>query len=79
MSIKKTPPPIYGFGAIISFCLKFISLYVIQLKYNYRAKPVIRSDKIKDLGMDFIIKQGFTESLGNGIIIELYPKGLTED
>jgi len=51
----------------------------IKLKYKYGHDPVIRDKSLSKLGMDFIITTTYSDKLGQGIVIELYPFGLGEN
>lgn len=60
--------------------IKFDDLFnKITLKWEYMNDPIIIPDKLIGLGMDFIISHDYSESLGYGVIIELYPFGLPEE
>ena len=60
--------------------IKFDDLFnKIILKWSYENDPVIRLDKLDGLGMDFIISHDYSEQLGHGVVIELYPFGLPEE
>ena len=50
----------------------------IILKYRYENNPVIDPKKLQDLNMVMIIGHEYSETLGDGVIIELYPFGLEE-
>ena len=57
--------------------IKFDDLFnKIILKWDYRNNPVINPDDLIGLGMEFIISHDYSETLGHGVIIELYPFGL---
>lgn len=51
----------------------------IILKWSYKNDPVIQLDKLDGLNMDFIISHDYSEQLGHGVVIELYPFGLPEE
>lgn len=51
----------------------------ITLKWEYKNDPVIMPEKLVELGMDFIISHDYSEALGHGVMIELYPFGLPKD
>lgn len=59
----------------IEFEQNFSSVTMI---WKYQSDPIIRIDKIRDLGMDFIISHKFTHDLGDGVNITVYPFGLPE-
>lgn len=48
----------------------------ITLKWEYQHDPIIKVDRIKDLGMDFIISHSYDSKYGEGVVLELYPFGL---
>lgn len=48
----------------------------ITLKWEYQRDPIIKVDRIKDLGMDFIISHNYDSKYGEGVVLELYPFGL---
>lgn len=59
--------------------IKFDDLFnKIILKWEYNNNPIINPDDLNGLGMEFIISHDYSESLGHGVIIELYPFGLPE-
>lgn len=51
----------------------------ITMVWSYQNDPVIKIDKIRDLGMDFIISHKFTHDLGDGVTITIYPFGLPKE
>lgn len=51
----------------------------VVLKWEYKNDPIIKPDELIGLGMDFIISHDYSESLGHGVIVELYPFGLPEE
>ena len=51
----------------------------IVLKWEYRNHPVIKTEKINELLMDFIIADDFTSNGSHGIVVELYPFGLPKE
>ena len=50
----------------------------ILLKFDYMNNPVIEPEDLVDLGMEFIITHDYSEELGHGVVIEVYPFGLPE-
>ena len=50
----------------------------IIVKFQYGSDPVINPKKLQDLNMEMIISHEYSEKLGDGVIIELYPFGLEE-
>lgn len=60
--------------------IKFDDLFnKIILKWEYKNDPIIKPDELVGLGMDLIISHDYSETLGHGVIIELYPFGLPEE
>lgn len=51
-------------------------LDVITLKWDYKVSPIIKTDVIADLGMDWIITNGYNDDAFNVIVIEVYPFGI---
>ena len=51
---------------------------VITLKWNYSKGLVINPPDLIGLDMEFTVSHQFTEELGDGVIVELYPFGLEE-
>lgn len=51
----------------------------ITLAWKYGSDPIIRIEKLKNLGIDFIISHGFTKDLGDGARVILYPFGLPKE
>ena len=51
----------------------------IILKWSYDNDPVIKVDELDGWNMDFIISHNYSEQLGHGVIIEVYPFGLPEE
>ena len=51
---------------------------VITLSWEKDVNPVIKSDKISELGMDWIIKTGRDESAFSIVMVEIYPWGVEE-
>ena len=51
----------------------------ILLKWSYEHNPVIRLDDLDGLGMDFIITHDYSDDLGHGVVVELYPFGVPVD
>ena len=47
----------------------------ILLKYGFEHYPIINPDELTGLGMPFIINHDYSEELGHGIVIEVYPFG----
>lgn len=51
---------------------------LITLSWEKDVNPVIKSDKISELGMDWIIKTGRDESAFSIVMVEIYPWGVEE-
>lgn len=51
----------------------------IILKFQYDTDPVIRDGSLDNLGLDFIISHDYSEEFGHGVVIELYPYGLSDE
>lgn len=51
----------------------------ITMAWEYSTDPIIKLDKIKELGMDFIIGHRFFKELGDGVTITVYPFGLPKE
>lgn len=51
----------------------------IILKWYYQNDPIIKPDVIKDLNMEFIVSHEYSEELGDGVIIEIYPFGVPKE
>ena len=51
---------------------------VISLYWAYGESPVIRSDKVSELGMDWLIKADYDDSANRVVVIEVYPWGIEE-
>lgn len=51
----------------------------ITMKWSYEHEPIIKPSALVDLGMDFIISHDYSETLGHGVIITIYPFGLPEE
>ena len=51
---------------------------LITLSWEKDVNPVIKSDKISELGMDWIIKTGRDDSAFSIVIVEIYPWGVKE-
>lgn len=51
----------------------------ITLAWGYGHDPVIRIEKLKNLGMDFIISHDYSSKLGDGARVILYPFGLPKE
>ena len=51
----------------------------ITLAWKYEHDPIIDFDSISDLGMPCIISSEYNESLGQSVIIKVYPFGIEED
>lgn len=51
---------------------------VITLSWEKDVNPVIKSDKISELGMDWIIKTGRDDSAFSIVMVEIYPWGVEE-
>lgn len=49
----------------------------ITLKWRYDNDPILDPIKLKDLGMDFKVSNDYSESLGHGVVIIVYPFGYT--
>lgn len=52
---------------------------MITLKWDHGVNPVIRNDKIHELGMDWIIKSDYDDKANRIVVIEIYPWGIEED
>lgn len=50
----------------------------ITLKWEYGNNPVINPEKLEELYMEFTISHEFSDKLGEGIRIDLYPFGFPE-
>ena len=48
----------------------------ISLKWSYEHEPFINPEELSCLGMEFIITHDYSETLGHGVVIEVYPFGL---
>ena len=51
---------------------------IITLSWEKDVSPVIKSDKISELGMDWIIKTGRDDHAFSIIVVEVYPWGVKE-
>lgn len=51
---------------------------VIKLYYEYGVSPIIRSDKVSELGMDWLIKSDYDCKANRVVVIEVYPWGIEE-
>ena len=51
-------------------------LSVITLSWDYPSSPVIRHDRISDLGMDMIIHADYDDRANRIVVIEIYPFGV---
>lgn len=50
----------------------------ITLKWRYDNDPIINPVELSKLGMEFKVSNDYSESLGHGVILELYPFGCIE-
>lgn len=49
----------------------------ITLKWSPTASPIIKHDKIGQLGMDWVIHAGYDDHANRIVIIEVYPFGIS--
>ena len=52
---------------------------VITLKWDRDVNPVIKKEKIHELGIDWIIRAGYDDQAFRIVVIELYPFGLPKE
>lgn len=51
----------------------------IILKWSYEHNPMMNPKDLEDLGMSFVINHDYSDTLGHGVIIELYPFGYVDE
>lgn len=50
-------------------------LRVISMRWDYGREVSIDNDFISELGMDWLISTEFTDKLGYGVVVTIYPFG----
>lgn len=51
----------------------------ISLRWDYGRNVSIDNDTISNLGMDWLISTEFTDKLGYGVVVTVYPFGLEKE
>ena len=51
----------------------------ISMQWDYGREVSIDNDTISNLGMDWLISTEFTDKLGYGVVVTVYPFGLKKE
>ena len=51
---------------------------VVSLKWESNHQPIVRSENLKKLGMDFLIKPDYDDCANRIVVIEVYPFGVED-
>lgn len=54
-------------------------LSVVTLKWEYGHDIIIDYNNINNIGMDWIISTEFSDGLGQGVVVKVFPFGLKEE